>query len=349
MSAIQIEDRIIAAAQPAFVIAEIGVNHDGSVQRALELVTAAAGCGADAVKIQIFRANALMHASATFAEYQKDRAKAENPIDMLRRYELATDDLKRVVQRTRELKMVPLATPFSPADMEIIEALRLPAIKIASPDLVNRPLLERAASTRKPLLISTGAASMEEVQTTAKWLAEWGCRHALLHCISTYPTPDEQANLCWVTELARHFNCPIGYSDHTTNPLSGALAVAAGACIVERHLTYDRAAKGPDHAISSDPRQFERYVKLIREAQALRGLEGKRVLVSEQDVRRVSRQSLVLRRTLKPGETLKAEDLTVQRPGTGLPAAMITQAIGKRIVKPVTAGSLLQWDMLDAA
>ena len=349
MSAFQIGNRPLGAGQKTLVIAELGVNHDGSVQKALELVSAAAACGADAVKIQVFRANALMHASSSLAEYQKQRVKAENPIDMLRKYELAVGDIRRVVQRVRELNMIPLATPFSSQDLEVLEGLRLPAIKIASPDLVNRPLLEGAASLHLPLLVSTGAASMEEVDTSVSWLRDWGCTFALLHCVSAYPAPVEAAHLCWIGELARRFDCAAGYSDHTTDVLSGALAVAAGACIVEKHLTYDRSAKGPDHAASADPQQFERYVKRIREAEVLCGAPGKAVLPIEEDVRTVSRQSLVVRRSLKSGETLRIEDLTFQRPGTGMPAAMITQAVGRRLSRAVAAGSLLEWDMLSDA
>jgi N,N'-diacetyllegionaminate synthase len=350
MTEFQIETRIIGRGRPTMIVAELGVNHDGDVQRALDMVAAAGACGADAVKLQIFRATALMHASSSLADYQKQRTKAENPIEMLRKYELPDADLRRVVQRVRELKMVPLATPFSPRDVETTESLRLAAIKIASPDLVNRPLLERAAATCKPLLISTGAATLDEVATTVGWLRAWKSQFVLLHCVSAYPTPDEHANLCWMGEIARQFDCPVGYSDHTSNASSGALAVAGGACIIEKHLTYDRAAKGPDHAASADPQQFERYVKRIREAETLRGTPGKKILPIEQDVRQVSRQSLVLRRSLQPGETLRNEDLTVQRPGTGLSAALINQAVGRRMARAVSAGSLLQWDMLaDAA
>jgi N,N'-diacetyllegionaminate synthase len=350
MSDLQIDNRILGRGKPAMIIAELGVNHDGSVHRAIELVTAASNCGADAVKLQVFRANTLMHASSSFAEYQKQRVQADTPMEMLRRYELPTADIRRVVQRIRDLNMIPLATPFSPQDMESIAALRLPAIKIASPDLVNRPLLEAAAAIGKPLLISTGAATMQEVETTVEWMRELNCEFALLHCVCAYPTPNERANLCWIEELSRRFDVPVGFSDHTTHAFSGSLAVAAGACMLEKHLTYDQAAKGPDHAASADQQQFERYVKRVREAEVLCGAPGKVVLSIEEDVRRVSRQSLVLRRSLKTGETLKKEDLTVQRPGTGMPAAMITQAIGRRIIRPVTAGSLLQWDMLtDAA
>jgi N,N'-diacetyllegionaminate synthase len=350
MREIQIDNRVLGTGRKTLVIAELGVNHDGNVQRALELVVAAASCGADAVKLQVFRANTLMHASSSMAEYQKQQTKSDNPIDMLRRYELTGAEIRRVVQRIRELNMIPLATPFSSQDLELVESLRLPAIKIASPDLVNRPLLQGAAALRMPLLVSAGAASRDEVATSVGWMREWRSQFALLHCVSAYPTPSTQANLCWIFELARDFDCPVGYSDHTTDVLSGAFSVAAGACIVEKHLTYSRSAPGPDHAASADPQQFERYVKRIRDAEVLVGSPGKRVLPIEEDVRMVSRQSLVLRRSLKPGDTLRPEDLTFQRPGTGLPAAMITQAIGRRISREVTAGSLLQWDMLtDAA
>jgi sialic acid synthase SpsE len=331
------------------IIAEIGVNHDGSVDRALQLSEIASACGADAVKLQIFRGQALMHASSTFAGYQKGRVDSTSPLEMLRKYELSEEDTRRVVARVRELRMLPLATPFSLDDVKTITELDLPAIKIASPDLVNRPLLERASRTRKPLLISTGAATLEEVRATVSWLGEWKSPFSLLHCVSAYPTPQDQANLCWIAELAAKFDVPIGYSDHATTLLSGALAVAAGACVLERHLTYDCSAHGPDHSASSDPRQFKEYVRLVREAEVLRGAPGKRVLSIEEDVRRVSRQSLVLRRSLAAGERLTTDDLIVQRPGIGIPAAMITRAVGRKVLRHTQAGTLLQWDMLSDA
>ncbi|HET6252109.1 MAG TPA: N-acetylneuraminate synthase family protein [Tepidisphaeraceae bacterium] len=348
MSHIDIESRKIGPGQPTFVIAEIGVNHDGSVHRALELVRIASTCGADAVKLQVFRAVNLVHVTSDLAEYQRGRTSASNPVDLLKRYELPSAALRQVAKEIRQLNMIPLVTPFSPADMEVVESMRVPAVKIASPDMVNRPLLQAASQLGKPLLISTGGADMSEVETTVSWLSEWNVQFALMHCISAYPTPASQANLCWIGELAR-FGVPVGYSDHTTETACGALSVAAGATVIERHLTYDRAAKGPDHAASSDPTQFQRYIRLVREADVLRGAAGKRVLQIEQDVRKVSRQSLVARRALEVGEVLREEDVTVQRPGTGVSAGEITKALGRRIIKPVTAGALMQWDMLDAA
>jgi sialic acid synthase SpsE len=343
-----IGDHHIGIGNRVFVIAEIGVNHDGSVRRALELVDLAAAAGADAVKLQLFRADRLMNNSAQFAAYQKDRTAADSPADMLRKYELSDEETARVVQAIVARGMVPIATPFSLDDVQVIESLALPAIKIASPDLVNRPLLLRAAQAGRPILVSTGAGTLAEVAIAVGWLRAAGASFALLHCVSSYPTPADQANLCWIGEL-RGFDAPVGYSDHTTDPLAGALAVAAGATIVEKHLTYNRDAAGPDHLASADPLQFSAYVQAIRRAEAMRGQPGKQVLEIERDVRRVSRQSLVLSRPLRAGERLREADLLIQRPGHGIPAADFQNALGKIVREDVPQGTMLSWEMLSDA
>lgn len=346
----RISDRTIGISHPTLVIAEIGVNHDGSVRRAMELVELAAACGADAVKLQIFTASTLMHPSSQFAGYQQDRVDEVDPAAMLRRYELSIDAVRELVAAIRKRGLLPIATPFSPTDIDIIAELELPAVKIASPDLVNRPLLQRAAGLGAPLILSTGASTLDEIETSCHWLRAWQREFALLHCVSSYPTPAGQANLCWIGEMVQRFGAVVGFSDHTVDVLSGALAVAAGATIVEKHLTYDRRAKGPDHSASADPEQFNAYVRMLRQAEVLRGTPGKRVLDVEQDVRRVSRQSLVALRDLQPGEELVEDDLTVQRPGTGISAADLALAVGRRVARTVRRGTLLQWDMLaDAA
>ncbi len=345
---ISIGDRPVGPGQPTFVIAEIGVNHDGSVRRALELVELAAAAGADAVKLQLYTAARLMHGSSAFAGYQKDRVADADPSAMLRRFELSPADAAAVVVHIRRHNLIPLATPFSPSDVPVIQSLDLPAVKIASPDLVNRPLLDAVCETGRPILASTGAATTEEVATTVDWLRGYEPGLALLHCVSSYPVPNADANLCWIGELSR-FNVPVGYSDHTTDEVAGAAAVMAGACVVEKHLTYDRNAAGPDHSASADAHQFAKYVKLIRRVEALRGAPGKRVLEIEQDVRRVSRQSLVAVRDIAAGATVSCDDVTVQRPGTGISAADVGLAIGRRTVAGIESGTLLQWEMLAAA
>jgi N,N'-diacetyllegionaminate synthase len=349
VSKLTIDGRTIGAGARTLVIAEIGVNHDGSVERALELVHLAAKAGADAVKLQIFRANALMHASTGFAEYQRERVEDSDPIEMLRRYELTDSAIESVVETARSLNLIPIATPFSPDDLEIIERLDLPAIKIASPDLVNLPLLQRASRSGKPLLVSTGASTMREVRRTVAWLNGWQTAFALLHCVSSYPAAAEDANLSWISELAAEFDVPVGFSDHTTELTCGALSVAAGACIIEKHFTYDSTATGPDHSASADPQTFARYVAGIRSAEVLRGRPGKRVLPAEEDVRSVSRQSLVLRHAMSAGEMIVESSLTVQRPGTGILAAEMAAVLGHRMRRSVPAGTMLQWEMLTQA
>lgn len=328
---------------PVLVIAEIGVNHDGRLDRALQLVHAAAQSGADAVKLQIFSADRLMHRSSIFARYQKTPLHDPTPSAMLRRFELSEQDTRKIVDEIRAAGLIPLATPFSPQDVDEIESLDLPAIKIASPDIVNWPLLRRAAEAGLPLLISTGAASLNEISSSVAWLRGWEASFALLHCISSYPTPIDQANLCWIDEMSRRFNVPVGFSDHTTEAMSGALAVTAGACIIEKHLTYDRNAQGPDHAASCDPQQLAQYIQLVRMAEQMRGLPGKRVLDIERDVRTVSRQSIVAVRDLPSGHLIEEGDLTVQRPGTGIPASALPSLMGRRVEKPIQGGQLLTW------
>ncbi len=346
MTAVTIGAKAVSSRDPAFVIAEIGVNHDGSLARALELVTHARNAGANAVKLQVFDADRLMSDSAELAQYQMKSAC--DPKQMLRALSLTPGEIAGVVAEIEQLGMVALATPFSLADVDVVEALRLPAIKIASPDLVNLPLLRRCAKLRKPLLLSTGASTMEEVARTARWVQTMDAQFALLHCVSSYPARLSDANLSWIAELGR-LGVVAGYSDHTSEVIAGALAVAHGACIVEKHLTYDRNAAGPDHAASADPVEFREYVRLIRQAETARGTSGKRVLDCENDVRRVSRQSLAAARDLSLGDVLHESDLMTMRPGIGICASRIDDMVGRKLQRPIRRGQLLDETHLSTA
>jgi N,N'-diacetyllegionaminate synthase len=322
------------------IVAEIGVNHDGSESRALELVDAARAAGADAVKLQLFKADRLMHPRSAFAKYQADRVSDASPADMLRRYELSDAAAARITRHIKQSGLLVVITPFSPGDLKLLAALKPAFIKIASPDLVNPLLLRDAAKLRRPMLVSTGASTLAEIAATATWLKTWKANFALLHCISSYPTPSDQAHLSWLRHLSQ-FKVPLGYSDHTTDPQAGALAVAAGAVIIEKHLTYDRHAPGPDHSASFDPTEFAQYVQSIRYAELLLGRGSRRVLPIERDVRKVSRQSLVLSRSVKANQPLTLRALTVQRPGTGIPVAHLNQILRRRAARNLEAGTML--------
>jgi N,N'-diacetyllegionaminate synthase len=346
MTNLRVGDRFIGLDAPALIIAELGVNHDGSVDRALEMVDLAADCGADAVKLQVFRAQTLLHRSCRLAEYQERSGAPSDPAEMLRKFELPPDALRTIAAHIRKRGLLPVATPFSPTDIPTLATLNLAAVKIASPDLVNRVLLREATSLSLPLLLSTGAATLEEIDHTVGWLGEGQTPFALLHCISSYPTEAQDAHLSWISDLKTRFGVPIGFSDHTTDITCGALAVAAGARLIERHLTYNRSAPGPDHCASSDPEEFARYVTLIRAAEKMLGSGGKRVLPCEEDVRTVSRQSLILRRDVPARASICRDDLTVQRPGTGISAARIDDVLGKRATRDLRAGAMLTWEMI---
>lgn len=350
MNSIEFHGRSIGEGRRTFVIAEIGVNHDGSAARAIELVHHAKRAGADAVKLQLFSASRLVHRSATAASYQTANCGATDQATLLRQYELSPDDIERIVDATHVAGLVPVATPFSVDDVDLMERLRIPLVKIASPDIVNRPLLERAAEMKVPVLVSTGAAEVDEIDACVSWLRGWRVPFALLHCVSSYPTPAEDAQLGWIEDLRRRYDVPVGYSDHTTELVSGALAVSAGASFIEKHLTWNRFAVGPDHSASADPHQFGAYVELARLAGRMRGAGGSRqVLGVEADVRRLSRQSLVTKRDIASGEPVDRADLIAQRPGTGILAREIDTVAGRVALRDLPAGTILDWSMLSDA
>jgi len=339
-----------------YVIAEIGVNHDGAVGRAMELVDAAAGAAADAVKLQFFETDRLMSRAARLAAYQAD-AGEDDPFRMLRRLELSIDEMAAIVERAHEAGLHAVVTVFSLELVESADALPWDAYKIASPDVVNRPLLEALAATGRPLIVSTGAASMDEVLRARAWLEGASDRLSFLHCVSAYPTPMECASLGGITAMRAALDVPVGYSDHTHEVETGALAVAVGAEILEKHLTWDRTAPGPDHAASLEPDLFDEYTRLARDAagaletdrEALwrscelpddnpaYGTPEKAPLLIEQDVRTASRQSLVATRDLSPGAALGRGDITIKRPGTGLAPWRMDEALGRALGRAVQA------------
>lgn len=340
--ALHIGARRIGDDERPFVIAELGVNHDGDVARALEMVDAAADAGADAIKTQCFRADLLMSGASSLAKYQAD-AGERDPRAMLRRLELDDEAMRAVVDRARSRGVLAIVTVFSLELVESASAMGWDAYKFASPDVIHRPLIERVASLGKPLLLSTGAASLDEATRAYGWVREFGAsdRCAFLQCVSSYPARDEDASLGGVGALLDALTCPVGYSDHTPGVDTGALAVCAGATILEKHLTYDRGAKGPDHAASLDAAQFAEYVRLAHRAHAMMGPRRKRVLESESDVRRVSRQSIVSTRALRAGERVTRGMLTVKRPGTGIPPFDLDGVVGRTLARDVDADTPL--------
>ena len=334
----------VGAGCGCYVIAELGVNHDGDVGRALELVAGAKGAGADAVKVQLFDARLLLSAEAEMAAYQVGAG--ADARDMLDRLQLGVEDLGRVREEARRAGLGFVATCFSLELVGALCGLGVDAVKVASPDAVNLPLVEAVLGVGKPVLVSCGACDEGELAGAID-LCRWqvlrgGDGVGFMQCVSAYPPPQGEARLGEIASLKRLWGGVVGYSDHTTALDTGALAVAAGALVIEKHLTYDRGAAGPDHSASFDPAQFGEYVRRVRAAERAMGDGVKRVMPYEEDVRRVSRQSVCAVRDLAAGDVVRREDVTVKRPGTGVPAVRLAEVVGKRLVSAVRADHLIQ-------
>lgn len=270
----RIGNRQIGIDHPPYVIAEIGVNHDGEVERALSLTDAAAEAGADAVKLQFFETDRLMSKAAKLAAYQKNAGETD-PIEMLRRLELSIDEMARVVDRAHERGIHAIVTVFSTELVEVAETLAWDAYKTASPDIVNRPLLEALANKGKPMIVSTGASTLDEVVRAVGWLDDVRDRLAVLQCVSSYPAPDPAFG--GIRAIAEATGLPVGYSDHTASHRSGNTAVVAGACLLEKHITDDRKRIGPDHQASLLTMQLQAYCELCRSAVVGRDCFGRLV------------------------------------------------------------------------
>lgn len=259
----KIGNQQIGLNHPPYIIAEIGVNHDGEVERALQLTDAAAEAGADAIKLQFFETDRLMSKAAKLAAYQKNAGETD-PIEMLRRLELTIDEMALVVERAHSKGIHAIVTVFSTELVEIAETLPWDAYKTASPDIVNKPLLEALMKTGKPMIVSTGASTMDEVVQAVGWLDSARDRLAVLQCVSSYPASEYA--LGGIRALAMATDLPVGYSDHTRERYCGFWAVAMGASVLEKHYTDDCDRKGPDHAASLHWSQLKFYCDSTRSA-----------------------------------------------------------------------------------
>jgi N-acetylneuraminate synthase/N,N'-diacetyllegionaminate synthase len=333
---IAIDGRRIAAGEPVYVIAEAGVNHDGDVDRALALIDAAADAGADAVKFQTFDPAALASDAAPLADYQRDSGETGSQRAMLERLALREPDFERLAMRARERGIAFLSTPFDDASADLLDRVGVPAFKIGSGELTNLPLLRSLAARGRPLLLSTGMATLDEVGAAVDAIRAAGDPPlALLHCVSSYPAPLAQANLRAIVTLRDAFGVPVGYSDHCLELEASVAAVALGAVVIERHLTLDRSAAGPDHAMSSEPDELAELVARIRRAQSALGSGQKTPQPAEADTRAVARRSLVATRDLGAGARVGAGDVAVKRPGGGLAPAEIDRVVGATLTAAI--------------
>lgn len=318
-----------------FIIAEVGVNHDGDPDKAHELVQVAAECGADAVKFQTFTPEALVSRSAPTAGYQKAQTQTNNQHDLLSQLTLPTECWAELKKDSESRGLMFLSTPFDIASAMVLAELNIDALKISSGELTNTPLLSRVADLGLPLLVSTGMADLHEV-ANAVAAAKAAPSLALFHCVSAYPAPAEQCNLNAIPAMHREFNLPIGWSDHTIGTETAIAAVALGARMLEKHITLNSQDPGPDHAASAEPEDFANYVAAARKTASALGDGTKRRMPIEEDAAAVVRRSWHATESLPQGTKLTQSHLTLLRPATGLPPT--DSPVGMVLVNDLVAG-----------
>lgn len=345
---VQIGVRAVGADLPCLVIAEAGVNHNGSLEMALRLVDAAAEAGADVVKFQTFKSEEVVTPTAPQADYQlRNIGMIQSQLDMIRNLELPDDAFRKIQAHCRRRDITFLSTPFDQGSADLLEEMAVDAFKIPSGEITNHPFLAYVAGKGKPLIVSTGMCDIDEVATALdviKATADVGV--VLLHCVSNYPAAPASVNLRAIKTLELRFDVPVGFSDHTEGISIPIGAVALGACIVEKHFTINRTLPGPDHRASLEPAELGAMVRAIRDVQSALGDGVKRQVAEELNTAAIARRSLVAAHDLRAGTVIAEGMVAIRRPGTGLPPSDLARILGRQLKQDVAAGHLFTLEML---
>lgn len=346
----KVSGRTVGGDAPCFIVAEIGANHDGDPERARDLVDMAAAAGADAVKFQTYSAAELVADPDRVLTWGREgRERTETIGGLFDRLALPRAAHKSLFEYAKSKGVIPFSTPFSLDGVDFLQRLDVPLWKVASSDVRDRFLLEHLARTGKPVILSTGKSLLPETVRAVDTLRAGNVPFAVLHCLAQYPAPMEEVNLATIPAFKGVFpDAVIGFSDHTIGITAALGAVALGAKIVERHVTYDQDADGPDHWFSSSPQEFSDLCREIRRLEAAIGGVRTGILPSEVREREVSVRSLILKKGLKAGEVITPDHLDTKRPGHGIDPYDAEKIIGMAVPRDLAAGSVLTWEALKA-
>ena len=349
---VQLENNVMIGGkrvgESVFIIAEAGVNHNGSLKRALKMVDEAALTGADAVKFQAFVTESLVSGRAPKADYQKKRGQGKTQRDMLKSLELSSQDFAAIAERARRRGIILLSSAFDEESADLLEDLGVPAYKMGSGELTNIPLLEHVAKKGKPVLLSTGMATLDEIQEAVTAIRTQGNHQiVLLHCVSSYPSRPRDSNLRAMKLLRERFGLPVGFSDHTEGVEVALAAAALGATIIEKHFTLSRKLPGPDQKASLEPTEFRAMVQGIRVVEQALGKPVKEPTPEELKMRLIARRSLVASMNIPKDQVITRQMVAIKRPGTGIPPKEIGNMIGKRATRNIRRDQVLRWDMVD--
>ena len=315
------------------IIAEIGVNHNGNLSLAKKMVKAAKKCGADVVKFQTFYADEFVKFNTKKVKYQlESTSKKESHYKMIKKLEVKKTDFIKLKKYCDKLKIEFLSTPYHLISVDLLEKLKVKRYKVASADLVDILLHKKIISTKKPVILSVGMATILEIKKTIDlYKRNKFSKLTLLHCVSNYPSSFKSLNLKVILKLKKLFKFPVGFSDHSLGKEAAIVAVGMGAEMIEKHFTINKNLPGPDQKTSMTPKEFSDYVKAIRNAEIMLGSESKKCQLEEKEMRKISRKSIVLKKTMKRHQVLREKDITMKRPGTGLNGQNLNLVLGKKL------------------
>jgi sialic acid synthase SpsE len=346
----RIGQRAVGPGHPCYVIAEAGSNHNRDLPTALRLIEVAAEAGADAVKFQTYTAEGLYSRRTPDIKYLKEKnllEERESVWDLIKRVEIPWEWHAELARYAAECHITFFSTPFEEAAVDVLEGVGVPAYKIASYEVNHIPLIQCVARTGKPMLISTGMASLGDIERALDAAGAAGARDLMvMHCAVNYPPRFSDLNLRAITTMREAFQIPVGWSDHTPGHTAEVVAVTLGACAVEKHFTLSRDQPGPDHPFALEPDELTAMVTAIRETEDSLGSSVKRVTEAEADLFRLGRRSIVAARDIAAGGEIAREDLAVKRPGFGIPVEALDQIVGRHVASDVAADQVLEWDDL---
>lgn len=342
---IKIRNKLIGLKEPCFIIAEAGVNHNGKLDLALKLVDVASNAGADAIKFQTFKAEQVVTKKGEMANYQKKNiGKTESQLEMIKKLELKEKFYKPIIKRCKQKNIIFLSTPHGGFEsVDFLQSLDVPAFKFGSGDLTNLPLLKYAAKFKKPIILSTGMATMKEVKEAINCIKKTGNNKIIvLHCTTNYPCQYDEVNLKAMQTMLKELDVLVGYSDHTLGMQVSVMAVTLGACLIEKHFTLNKNMSGPDHKASIEPDELKEMIKQIRNVEIILGSDIKKPVKSEALMRKITRKSIVALKNINKGEKFTKHNIGIKRPGTGLEPKKYFDILGKKAKKDIGADKLIK-------
>lgn len=346
---LKVAGRRVGEGEPCLIIAEAGVNHNGDVNLAKKLIDVAKHAGADAVKFQSFKAENVVTKTASKARYQKQTTgSGESQYEMMKKLELSEGDFKKLAIYARKKGIMFLSTPFDKESVDLLDELGVPAFKIASGEITNFPLIRHIAKKDRPVILSTGMSTLEEIGEALQVIKIKGVKDiVLLHCVTAYPAKVEDVNLKAMVTMRKAFKLPVGLSDHTIGMVVPIAAVALGAVVIEKHFTLDKNLPGPDHRASLEPKELSQMIEAIRQVEKALGDGTKKPSKEEKDIKKAARRSIVARLNIPRGTIITDDMLDVKRPGGGLEPKYLEKVRGARAKHGFKKDEPISWAGLD--